>query len=151
MQPKLYKRGTLSFPGFSNLKDHSTSITTSTSILLWHKRENFQWTIEQWYSPFLELFLHFWKEPKMISCNSVLVINPTVLCNHTSFSLPSANEGNVFNRTPCDHYPWCIGPHCTGIPSPQDMGPHCTRTPPGALYGYGTSLYRAPPASDIWW
>ena len=31
----------------------------------------------------------------MISCNSVLVINPNVLGNHTSFSLPSANEGNV--------------------------------------------------------
>ena len=48
---------------------------------------------------------------------------------------------------PSDHYPWCIGPHCTGNPmalgpqtwdltvhrptpsaSTQDIGPHCTET-----------------------
>ena len=26
-----------------------------------------------------------------------------------------------------DHYPCCIGPHCTASPPPPHMGPHCTR------------------------
>ena len=38
-------------------------------------------------------------------------------------------EGNIFTRvclftwgSPSDHYPWCIGPHCT-VPPPQAL-PH---------------------------
>ena len=38
----------------------------------------------------------------------------------------------LFRGVPCDHYPWYIGPHCTG-------------NPPGPY-----PMYRAP-ASDIWW
>ena len=42
----------------------------------------------------------------------------------------------LFRRgVPCDHYPWCKGPHCTVSPN---MGPHCLGLP-------------EPPASDIWW
>ena len=52
---------------------------------------------------------------------------------------------------PCDHYPWCIGPHCPW--SPPDIGP-----PPPLLQalpwphsdmGHGT--LQAIAATDIWW
>ena len=43
-------------------------------------------------------------------------------------------EGNIFSRVcpftgACDHYPWYIGPHCTG-------------TPPSLPLGHGTPPYR---------
>ena len=38
----------------------------------------------------------------------------------------------------CAHYPWCIGPHCTGLPSPQTWDLTVPSPPPG----YGSSKYR---------
>ena len=78
----------------------------------------------------------------MISCNSVLVINPNVLGNHTSFSLPSANEVmfSIVHHVTITHDALDLsvqGPHPprhgtslykdTPPPGPfMDMGPHCT-------------------------
>ena len=72
-----------------------------------------------------------------------------VVIDYDCYRMPKKlQEGNVSSRiclltvgVPRDHYPWCIGPHCTESPSPSpapplDMGPHCTGTPISA---------------DIWW
>ena len=38
---------------------------------------------------------------------------------------------------PCDHYPWCIGPHCTGLLQPGSWSPRTSDM--------------GPSASDIYW
>ena len=50
-------------------------------------------------------------------------------------------EGKIFIRfilfgedVPCDHYPWCTGPHCRGTP-----------------LGMGHETLPYPLTSDIWW
>ena len=51
---------------------------------------------------------------------------------------------------PCDHYPWCIGPHCTWSPCPVPQhGTSLYRDPTSSRHG--TSLYRNPSPSDILW
>ena len=84
------------------------------------------------------------------------------------------HESNIFSHVclstgveaPCDHYPWCYGPHQTGMSvcpwgwrshvtithdAIPNRDPHPQPTPPG----YGTKLFRDPqphsyPATDIW-
>ena len=62
-------------------------------------------------------------------------------------------EGNVFTcvcrvcpwgggGSPCDHYPWCIGPHCTGPPMPTPR--HKTWGPPMAHPTVGKWDQRTP-------
>ena len=65
------------------------------------------------------------------------------------FSVMSVCQQGSREGVPCDHYPWCIGHHCTGPPSRlgislyrktpppllRDMGPHCT----------------TPTHIEIWW
>ena len=46
----------------------------------------------------------------------------------------------VHRGSPCDHYPWCIGPHCTA-PSTSDL-----RIPPTPW-----TSDPGPPGNDIWW
>ena len=53
-------------------------------------------------------------------------------------SVCSQEEGS-----PCDHYPWCIGPHCRALPRHQTIRNGSTPSP--------WTSYMWPPASDIWW
>ena len=58
----------------------------------------------------------------------------------------------------CDHYPWCIGPHCTDPPAPGlalSTSSHGTSLCKDPL-ALGPSLdmaphYTGPATSDIWW
>ena len=84
--------------------------------------------------------------------------------NYTYRPPMKLREGKVFTGvclsfyaggrgSPCDHYPWCIEPHCTGpLPSPgplQDMGTPLPRSWPPPDVGHGdllvTSVQAAPP------
>ena len=53
-------------------------------------------------------------------------------CRKEMFSVVCLSVYLFTREVPCDHYPWYIGPHCTG---PPDIEPHCT----------------GPPSSAIWW
>ena len=96
-------------------------------------------------------------------------------CGKVMFSVVSVCHC-IHGRSPCDHYPCCIGPHHTGTPSPLGMGPHYAGTPGGRewkpiqtcspedkpptsaevhwprmetcsnLFTWGP-----PPSTDIWW
>ena len=64
---------------------------------------------------------------------------------------------------PCDHYSWCIGPHCAAPPPapqpqlPLDMEPHWSGTPSAASdircrpYKFVHFRTHAPTSADIWW
>ena len=43
------------------------------------------------------------------------------------FSVMSGCQQGSWEGVPCDHYPWCIGHHCTG--PLLDLGSHCTGKP----------------------
>ena len=47
-------------------------------------------------------------------------------CGKVIFSYVFACQSVSPQGSPCDHYPWCIGPHCTGSPPPppwtSDLG-----------------------------
>ena len=65
-------------------------------------------------------------------------------CRKVMFSVMCACQFVCLQGAPCDHYPWCIGPHHTGTPSVQGPCPLCT--------GFWPPLYRVhSPAGDIWW
>ena len=54
-------------------------------------------------------------------------------------------------RVQCQHYPWCIGPHCTGFPFPSPfqtvaMGICLGPSPTSSRHGTWESS-----DSDIWW
>ena len=55
---------------------------------------------------------------------------------------------------PYDHYPWCIGLHCTGTPTPVLPSSRHPQPPPPLNMGLGTSRpamatpNHDPPASD---
>ena len=70
-------------------------------------------------------------------------------------------EGNVVcvcqsvDGVPCGHYPWCIGPHCTGTPPPggNDWRPvqTCSLQDPRMLIsgGYCSNVWSAQQAMHL--
>ena len=87
--------------------------------------------------------------PKESLSNDSLKVQPTGIilsarcitrrqrsCGKVMFKSCLSIIHSVHRAVPCDHYPWCIGPHCT------DPCPFCT----------GTHLCTGfTPRSDIWW
>ena len=65
----------------------------------------------------------------MCSCLSIITTARQRSCRNVMFSVLSVCS---YGRVPCDHYPGCIGPHCTGTPLPwplPDMELRRTGTP----------------------
>ena len=73
------------------------------------------------------------------------IMGSNVLC-FVCLSVILSTEG-------CNHYPWCIGPHCTGspTPTPQGMGPHCIGLPPWFPWTWDLTVMNLSSVSDILW
>ena len=67
-------------------------------------------------------------EPHSVSLNFITARESNV-CSRICMSVIMYNGGS-----PCDHYPWCIGPHHTGKPTPGPLG-------------HGSPMYRDPAPS----
>ena len=69
--------------------------------------------------------------------NKSFIIAQKPRCSNVMFSVVSIRQSFCpqGEGSPCDHYPWYIGPHCTEVHLPE-MGPHCTGP--------------RSPATDIW-
>ena len=79
-------------------------------------------------------------------------------CGKVMFSVVSVFQAVCPQRVLCDHYPWCIGPHCRGIPLVQaqlplqtwDLRPPRPGLVPFRMWDMGPPS-PTPPASEIWW
>ena len=57
------------------------------------------------------------------------------------FSVMSIHHSARARESPCDHYPWCIGPGPSTTPWTSDLGPHYMPPPNMAPYCTGTPCY----------
>ena len=79
----------------------------------------------------------------MNTCCDFFVTTRQRSCGKVMFSIVSVRHcvHSKGEGAPCDHYPWCIGPHCI-TPSAHYL------TPPRT---WDLTVFLPSPTSDIWW